>query len=68
MAPPSRLAIHTVPWARPRSTTGNHLEMADELLFSSQRVVPDVLLRSGFGFEHPTLEAALAAALHRKRN
>jgi len=38
-------------------------ELADELLFSSQRVVPDVLLRSGFRFEHETVAAALAAAL-----
>jgi uncharacterized protein (TIGR01777 family) len=38
-------------------------ELADELLFSSQRVVPDVLLRAGFGFEHQTVDAALAAAL-----
>jgi uncharacterized protein (TIGR01777 family) len=38
-------------------------ELADELLFSSQRVVPDVLQRSGFGFEHQTVDAALAAAV-----
>jgi uncharacterized protein (TIGR01777 family) len=38
-------------------------EFADELLFSSQRVTPEVLLRSGFSFEHQTVDAALAAAL-----
>lgn len=38
-------------------------QLADELLFSSQRVLPDVLLRSGFRFEHETVDAALAAAL-----
>jgi NAD dependent epimerase/dehydratase family enzyme len=38
-------------------------EFADELLFSSQRVTPEVLLRSGFTFEHQTVDAALAAAL-----
>jgi NAD dependent epimerase/dehydratase family enzyme len=38
-------------------------ELADELLFSSQRVVPEVLLRSGFRFEYQTVDAALAAAL-----
>lgn len=43
-------------------------ELAGELLFSSQRVVPDVLLRSGFRFEHATVDAALAAALQARRN
>src|SRR6476619_2668377 len=32
ISPPKRLAIHTVPCARPRSTTGNQREIADELL------------------------------------
>jgi len=39
-------------------------ELADELLFASQRVLPEVLLGSGFAFEHETIDAALAAALH----
>jgi uncharacterized protein (TIGR01777 family) len=38
-------------------------QMADELLFSSQRVVPEALVRSGFHFEHQTLEAALTTIL-----
>jgi uncharacterized protein (TIGR01777 family) len=40
-------------------------QLADELLFSSQRLVPEVLLGSGFEFEHETIDAALAAALSR---
>jgi uncharacterized protein (TIGR01777 family) len=40
-------------------------EMADELLLASQRVLPQRLLAAGYGFRHPTLEAALRAALGR---
>ncbi|MEO8697862.1 MAG: TIGR01777 family oxidoreductase [Acidimicrobiales bacterium] len=43
-------------------------QLADELLFSSQRVLPDVLLRSGFRFQHETVDAAIGAALHPARN
>jgi uncharacterized protein len=38
-------------------------ELADEGSFVSQRVVPDVLTRHGFAFQHPQLMPALAAAL-----
>ena len=38
-------------------------ELADALLFTGQRVVPSVLERSGFTFQHPTLEIALRALL-----
>jgi len=38
-------------------------EMADALLFASQRVTPSRLISSGYRFRHPTLDAALAAAL-----
>ncbi|MDQ1499597.1 MAG: uncharacterized protein QOI86_2937 [Actinomycetota bacterium] len=38
-------------------------EMADELLLTSQRVRPEVLLDHGFAFRHPGLDAGLAAAL-----
>lgn len=38
-------------------------QAADELLFASQRVVPERLQERGFAFAHPGLEAALAAAL-----
>lgn len=34
-------------------------EMADELLLVSSRVVPKVMLDSGFSFKHPTIESAL---------
>jgi uncharacterized protein (TIGR01777 family) len=34
-------------------------EMADELLLSSTRVMPDMLNRSGYDFRQPTLEPAL---------
>lgn len=39
-------------------------EMADELVLTSQRVVPQVLTDVGFAFSHPTLEGMLTAALH----
>jgi len=34
---------------------------ADDLVLASQKVEPRALVESGFGFEHPTLSAALAA-------
>jgi uncharacterized protein (TIGR01777 family) len=38
-------------------------EMADEALLASTRAVPKRLLEAGFGFVHPTLAEAFAAAL-----
>jgi uncharacterized protein (TIGR01777 family) len=38
-------------------------EMADETLLASQRVVPHVLVESGFTFEMPTMDEALAKVL-----
>jgi uncharacterized protein (TIGR01777 family) len=38
-------------------------QLADELLFSSHRLVPEALLSSGFRFEHGTIDEALAAVL-----
>ena len=38
-------------------------EMAEALLYDSARVLPEVLLESGFTFEHPTIDAAFAALL-----
>jgi uncharacterized protein len=38
-------------------------ELADALLLSSQRVMPEKLLQSGFAFEHPTLREALKACV-----
>lgn len=41
-------------------------EMADELLLSSTRVVPDRLLKQGFQFATPTLESALDLIINNK--
>jgi uncharacterized protein (TIGR01777 family) len=38
-------------------------ELARELLLSSQRVAPARLLASGYGFTHPTIDAAFSAFL-----
>lgn len=38
-------------------------QMADEALLASARVVPARLVEDGFRFAHPTIDAALAAAL-----
>ncbi len=38
-------------------------ELADNLLFSGQRVLPEVLQGSGYRFAHPTLEQALRSLL-----
>ena len=35
--------------------------LVDSLLFASQRVVPEVLARTGYGFRHPDLGEALAS-------
>ena len=40
-------------------------EMADELLLTSQRVMPARLQASGFVFRHPTLEGALRREIGR---
>lgn len=39
-------------------------EMADEVLLSSARVIPERLQRFGFTFRHPTLSEALAGIIH----
>jgi hypothetical protein len=38
-------------------------QMAEEALLASTRVIPQRLLAAGFRFQHPTLQAAFAAAL-----
>ena len=38
-------------------------ELANTLLYESQRVLPAKLTASGYHFRHPTLEAALRAVL-----
>lgn len=57
----NRPALLPVPEFGPKLLLGS--EMADALLFDSARVEPTVLLADGFEFAHPTLAAALAAAL-----
>ena len=52
-----------VPAFAPRLALGR--EMADSLLFASQRVQPTVLTEAGFAFTHPDLSGALAAVLGR---
>lgn len=42
-------------------------QLADELLLASARVLPEALERSGYRFRHPTIGAALAAALGHTR-
>jgi uncharacterized protein len=58
-----RPTVFPVPKFGPRLLLGR--ELADALLFESQRVLPKVLESDGFVFSHPTLEAALRAELHR---
>jgi NAD dependent epimerase/dehydratase family enzyme len=38
-------------------------ELVDEMLLTGQRAVPAVLRKHGYRFQHPTLRAALTAAL-----
>ena len=54
-----RPSVLPVPGFALRAVVG---EFAEDIL-GSQRVRPRVLLEAGFGFEHPTIEAALRAEL-----
>lgn len=38
-------------------------EAAEQLILASQRVIPEKLTQSGFVFEHPTIDAGMAAAI-----
>ncbi len=58
-----RPAVLPIPRFGPRLLLGR--ELADELLFSSIRVRPQVLLDAGYPFRHPDLAAALAAMVIR---
>ena len=58
-----RPTIFPVPSFGPKLLLGG--ELADSLLFTSQRVLPAVLEAEGFPFEHPALEVALRALLDR---
>jgi len=53
--PTPKLALHTL--------LGR--ELVDELLFTSQRVLPRALTASGFEFEFPAIEAALGTSIHK---
>jgi uncharacterized protein (TIGR01777 family) len=50
-----------LPMIGPRLLYGK--ELADSLLLTSQRIVPEVLLSAGFTFDHPRIDGALAAVL-----
>jgi uncharacterized protein (TIGR01777 family) len=56
-----RPAVLSVPAAALRLGLGH--EMADDLLLSSQRVLPAVLVGRGHRFAHPELDVALSALL-----
>jgi uncharacterized protein (TIGR01777 family) len=58
-----RPSLMPVPSFGPKLLLGS--ELADALLFTGQRVVPNVLTTSGFRFEHDTIEPALKALLTR---
>ncbi len=58
-----RPALVPVPSFAPKLLLGG--ELVDALLLSGQRVLPKVLLASGFEFQHETLEVALRAVLAR---
>jgi uncharacterized protein (TIGR01777 family) len=61
-----RPAIVPVPKFGPRLVLGS--ELADTLLFQSERVLPGVLSDDGFQFSHPDLPTALEELLARKRS
>ncbi len=58
----SRPTLFPMPGAAARALFG---EMADEMLLSSTRALPRVLEATGFSFEDPDLDAALARLLGR---
>lgn len=59
----NRPAFLPIPTFGPKLLLGG--ELADALLFTGQRVLPKVLLASGFAFQHPTLDSALRALLRK---
>jgi uncharacterized protein len=56
-----RPTVLSIPAFGPRLVLGR--ELADELLFTSQRVLPAVLTAAGYPFAHPDLHTALRALL-----
>ena len=59
----SRPALLPIPSFGPRLLLGR--DLADALLFTGQRVLPDRLTEAGFSFEHSTLAEAFASLLRR---
>jgi uncharacterized protein (TIGR01777 family) len=59
-----RPAVVPVPAFGPRLVLGR--ELADGLVFVSQRVRPAVLVGAGYEYQHPDVDTALAAVLGRK--
>jgi uncharacterized protein (TIGR01777 family) len=59
----SRPAILPIPSFGPKLLLGG--ELANALLFTGQRVVPNALVADGFHFAHPTLDVALRALLNK---
>ncbi len=58
-----RPAILPIPTFGPKILLGG--ELADALLFTGQRVMPNALLASGYNFAHPTLDIGLRAVLNK---
>ena len=52
-----------VPSFGPKLLLGS--ELADALLFTGQKVMPEILQKSGYTFTHSTLEAALRSLLNK---
>ena len=59
----SRPAILPIPSFGPKLLLGG--ELANALLFTGQRIVPNALVADGFQFVHPTLDVALRALLNK---
>ena len=59
----SRPALLPIPSFGPRLLLGR--DLADALLFTGQRVLPERLTEAGFSFEHSTLAEAFASLLRR---
>lgn len=62
----NRPAVVPVPAFGPRLLLGR--EMADALLFESQRILPTVLEAAGYGHQHPDLESGLRSVLDKQQS
>ena len=58
-----RPALLPIPKFGPKLLLGS--ELAEALLFTGQRVMPTELQKSGFAFQHPTIDVALRALLNK---